>query len=116
AYMKLKLVLFLGFFIFLTATLSAQTKVGGTVLDDTNSPLPYANVYFKGSAQGVVADENGKFYLESPDTFTQVVVSFVGYEPKEVQLTKQVTYDLKVVLSGSTQLKEVVVYSGKTSK
>src|SRR5688572_15875469 len=114
--MKLKLVLFLGLFFALTASLSAQTKVGGTVLDETKAPMPYANVYFKGTAVGVITDENGKFYLESPDTYTEILVSFVGYEPKEIKLDKQVTYNITVVLSGSTELEEVVIYSGKTSK
>lgn len=114
--MKLKLLLFLGAFFALTASLSAQTKVGGSVVDETNEPVPYANVYFKETSVGVITDENGKFYLESPNTYTEIVVSFVGYEPKEIKLTKQVEMNLSVVLSGSTQIKEVVVYSGKTSK
>lgn len=114
--MKLKLLLFIGAFFALTASLSAQTKVGGSVVDETNEPVPYANVYFKETSVGVITDENGKFYLESPNTYTEIVVSFVGYDTKEIKLTKQVEMNLSIVLSGSTQIKEVVVYSGKTSK
>lgn len=114
--MKKKILFFTGFFLLLTASLFAQTKVGGVVFDDTNLPLPYANVFFKGTSEGVITDENGKFYLESADTHTAIVVSFVGFEPKEITLTKAVTYDIKVVLSGVRQLDEVVLYSGKTSK
>lgn len=99
-----------------SGTLLAQTKVSGVVLDDTKMPIPYANVYFKGSSEGVITDENGKFYLESQNTYTEVVISFVGFAAKELKLDKQITHDIKVTLSEAQELKEVVLYSGKTSK
>lgn len=114
--MKLKIKFFLGLFFILTAAVSAQTKVSGVVLDDTNGPVPYANVYFKGTNEGVITDENGKFYLESRNSYTEILVSFVGFAPKEIKLDKAVTYDLRVKLSEAQELKEVVLYSGKTSK
>ncbi|OYQ43805.1 hypothetical protein CHU92_02960 [Flavobacterium cyanobacteriorum] len=94
----------------------AQTKVSGVVYDDTNQTLPYANVYFKGTSEGVITDENGKFYLESANSYTELVVSFVGFTTKEIKLEKAITYNLNIVLGGAKQLKEVVIYSGKTSK
>lgn len=114
--MKLKILFFLGCFFTLTTALYAQTKVGGVVLDDAKVPMPYANVYFKGTSEGVMTDENGKFYLESKNTYTEIVISFVGYAPKELTLDKAATYDLKIVLNESQQLAEVVLYTGKTSK
>jgi hypothetical protein len=115
--MKLKILFFLGPFFALIATLNAQTKAGGVVLDDTKAPVPYANVYFKGSSEGVITDENGKFYLESKNNYTAILVSFVGYASKEITLDKPVVYDIKVTLSSdSHQLEEVVLYTGKTSK
>ncbi len=94
----------------------AQTKVSGIVVDNTNEPIPYANVTFKGSKIGVVSNEDGRFYIEAPDTYTMLLVSFVGFPTQEVKLPKQVNYDFKVVLSEGKSLKEVVVYAGKTSK
>lgn len=114
--MKLKIKFSLWFFFVFTAVVSAQTKVGGIVLDDTNGPVPYANVYFKGTNEGVITDENGKFYLESANSYTEILVSFVGFAPKEIKLEKPVTYDLRVKLSEAQELNEVVLYSGKTSK
>ena len=116
SYMKKDLLFLLGFFMALTNTLSAQTKVSGVVLDDTNFPIPYANVYFKGTSEGVITDENGKFYLESAKSYKEIVVSFVGFSPKEVELEKSTAYNLKIVLNEGQELKEVVLYSGKTSK
>ena len=95
---------------------SAQTKVSGIVLDETNLPLPYANVQFKGSNQAIVTNEDGLFYLESKENYQGIVVSYVGYTDKEVILTKSVTYNMKVILSQGQELSEVVIYTGKTSK
>lgn len=116
AYMKKKFLFFLGLFMALTTAMIAQTKVSGVVTDNTNIPIPYANVYFKGTSEGVITDENGKFYLESPSAYTELVVSFVGFAPKTVTLEKAVVYNLTVELSEAQELNEVVIYSGKTSK
>ena len=112
-----KILLFLsGLFFLLSGTIMAQTKVSGVVVDDTNTSIPYANVYFKGTSEGVITDENGKFYLESKNTYTEVEVSFVGFAPKEVKLNGTSNYNLTVKLSEARELKEVVLYAGKTSK
>jgi hypothetical protein len=102
--------------IFLAFSISAQTKVSGIVLDNTNQPIPYANIIFKGSQVGVVSNEDGRFYIESPNNYTAIIVSFVGFPDKEVKLPKLVNYDFKVVLTEGNALKEVKIYAGKTSK
>jgi hypothetical protein len=94
----------------------AQTKVSGIVLDNSKQPIPYANVVFKGSNTGVVSNEDGRFYIESPDTYTELVVSFIGFPDKTVKLPQQVNYDFKVILTEGNTLKEVKIYAGKTSK
>lgn len=101
---------------FIACSLNAQTKVSGIVLDNTNQPIPYANIVFKGSQVGVVSNEDGRFYIESPNNYTAIVVSFVGFPDKEVKLPKLVNYDFKVVLTEGNALKEVKIYAGKTSK
>lgn len=116
AYMKRKLLFLFGLFLMLTGSLFAQTKVEGIVTDNANEPLPYANVYFKGTSEGVITDENGKFYLESQNTYTAITVSYVSFATKEITLDKSATYGLKIALAEAQQLKEVVLYSGKTSK
>ncbi|MBS7787297.1 carboxypeptidase-like regulatory domain-containing protein [Flavobacterium sp. CYK-55] len=102
------------FFVFLCV--SAQTKVSGIVVDNTNQPVPFANIVFKDSKLGTVSNEDGRFYIESAQTFKAIEVSMVGYETQLVPLNKEVNYNFKVVLSEGQKLKEVVIYSGKTSK
>lgn len=104
-------------FIFLVSTFAfSQTKVSGVILDDAKQPVSYATVAFKNSAEGVIADENGKFYLESKKTYTTLAVSFVGYKDKDIELSGEHNYDLKIVLENSNEIAEVKVYGGKTSK
>ncbi len=105
-------------FLFLLSVVfaSAQTKVSGIVVDDTGQPVPFANVVFKGSTEGIVTNEDGRFYIESQKTYTSIIVSFTGFMEKEIPLPKAVNYDFKIVLKEANQLKEVVIYSGKTSK
>ncbi|HSD13074.1 MAG TPA: DUF5686 family protein [Flavobacterium sp.] len=96
--------------------MSAQTKVGGVVYDENNQPMGYANVYFKGSTEGIVSDENGRFYLQSDKTYKILVASFVGYKAVEITLTKSVDLDMKITIKPDNQLQEVKIYTGKTSK
>jgi hypothetical protein len=113
--MNLKLLV--PFFFFGIISVFAQTKISGYVFDEQNVPVAYANVFFKGSTEGTITDENGKFYLESSNTWEIVNVSFLGYETLEIMLTKKVNYDLKFILKeGASQLNEVVIVTGKQSK
>jgi hypothetical protein len=54
--------------------------VSGYVYDESNEPVAYANVLFKGSTEGTTTDENGRFYLESDERWDTLIVSFIGYE------------------------------------
>ncbi len=96
---------------------SAQTKVGGIVLDDSGAPVAFANIVFKNSSEGTITNDNGRFYFESDEDYDTIVVSFIGYETRELVLDSKVNYDLEIVLSeAAEQLGEVVVYTGKQSK
>ena len=106
------LVLFL-----LTANLVlAQTKVSGKIIDNTKVEVPYASVYFKNSTKGVIANDYGKFYLESEDKHDTLVVTFVGYKTEYIPLNQRNNLDLVVELKIDNLLDEVKIYTGKTSK
>lgn len=101
----------------LSVSLQAQTKISGKIYDENKSPLPYANVVFKGSIEGTTSDENGTFYLESEKNWDTVVVSFIGYQTIEIKLTKRVNFNLVFILKEeSNTLNEVVLVSGKQPK
>jgi hypothetical protein len=95
----------------------AQTKVSGYVYDESNQPIAFANVLFKGSTIGTITNEDGKFYLESEENWKTLIVSFLGFEMLEIPITKRVNYDLKFILKEeASSLNEVVIVTGKQSK
>jgi Family of unknown function (DUF5686)/CarboxypepD_reg-like domain len=103
-------------FLIVSQLILAQTKVSGIVLDKSNQPIPFANIVFKKSNVGVVANEDGRFYIESSQKYTALIISTTGFSEREIVLENAVVYNLKVVLSEAETLKEVVVFRGKTSK
>jgi hypothetical protein len=111
-----KLFILLVVFFALTHNGFGQTKVSGIVLDNSNQPIPYANIVFKGSNTGVVSNEDGRFYIESPNNYSELIVSFIGFPDKIVKLPKLVNFDFKVILTEGNTLKEVKIFAGKTSK
>lgn len=94
-----------------------QTKVSGYVFDESNEPVAYANIIFKNSSEGTITNEEGRFYLESDNTWETLIVSFVGYETIEIPLDKKVNYNLEFIIKEqASALNEVVIVTGKQSK
>ncbi|MCH7525640.1 MAG: carboxypeptidase-like regulatory domain-containing protein, partial [Bacteroidetes bacterium] len=95
----------------------SQTKVSGHIFDENNDPVAFANVIFKGSSIGIITNENGRFYLESDETWSTLIISFIGYETIEIKLEKKVNYNLEFILKEETaQLDAVLILTGKQSK
>jgi outer membrane cobalamin receptor len=78
-----KNLLFVALF-FMTATVLGQTKITGTIVDETNQPLPGASIVVKGTANGTSTDFDGKFSLKVKSNSGTLVVSFIGYKSTEV--------------------------------
>lgn len=105
------------FFFFGIYSVLAQTKVSGHVIDSNNEPIAFANVIFKGSSEGTITNENGKFYLESDQNWNTLIISFVGYETLEITLDKRVNYNLRFTLNDTAaELDAVLIVTGKQSK
>lgn len=101
---------------FIVVGLHAQVKITGSVLDEQENPVPFANIIFKGSIEGTISDENGKFYLESSVNHKELEVSFVGFETEIVPL-EQGSSNLRIILKeGFDQLEEVKLYTGRVKK
>ncbi|WP_103069293.1 TonB-dependent receptor [Aquimarina sediminis] len=93
---------------------TAQTTIKGQVVDDSNQPIPGANISLKDSSVGTVTDFDGFFSLtvqESPP-FT-IAVSSVGFESSLVGISVQTT-DITIVLKEGTELDEVVISASRT--
>ncbi len=95
----------------------AQTKVSGIVLDENGVAVAFANVLFSGSTEGTITNDDGRFYMESDNTYRELLVSFIGFDTKVIPLEKAVNYEMRITLLEATQqLNEVVLIAGKQSK
>ena len=90
--------------------------VSGTVVDETDTPVPGASVYAKDRAgMGTATDVDGKFSLKVQKNDI-LVVSFLGYAPSETAITGPKS-DLRIKLTPSEhQLEEAVVVGMGTQR
>ncbi|HAL83526.1 MAG TPA: SusC/RagA family TonB-linked outer membrane protein [Mucilaginibacter sp.] len=87
---------------------TAQTRITGKVIgSDDRQPVIGATVKVKGTNAGAVTDVNGVFSL-SANTNDVLVISYIGYQPKEVRVTEPSLGTIVLDASNST-LNEVVV-------
>jgi len=86
----------------------AQDKtVTGTVFDEGGSPLPNATVAIKGTSKGVSTNFNGQYKIVVSQNGI-LVVSFVGYNTKEVAVAGKSSINI-TLLPDANILDEVVV-------
>lgn len=92
-----------------------KVTITGAVTDEKGTPLPGATIQVKGTNQGVLSDFNGKYSIEVPSPSVTLLVSFVGYTPREVIVQNQTV--VNVVLNEELKgLDEVVVVGYGTQK
>lgn len=86
-----------------------ERKLTGVVYGSDGETLPGAHVYVKGDKlRAVVTDLDGHFTMKVPTGAKVLVVSFVGFEPKEVPITKKERYSITLENSSSIDEVEVV--------
>lgn len=87
----------------------AQTTVKGTVVDEQDEPLIGATVTLKSNPSVACATNfDGEFTLTVPNAQASLVVTFIGYEKKEVALNGKTEITIKME-PDNLQLDEVVV-------
>ncbi|WP_417942291.1 TonB-dependent receptor [Flavobacterium sp. RS13.1] len=97
----------------ITFSVSFAQNIEGKITDSQKNPLGAANVIIKGTAISTIADENGKFNLDTNGKnlpFT-LLVQYVGYTTTEVEVTTLPVPVLEVALKEENELIEVVVSS-----
>lgn len=112
-----KFYLSLAVFCLFGGILSAQNRIiSGQVADAANGEtLIGVSVKVKGGAQGTSTDGKGKFSLNVPGPNTVLVIYYVGFVQREINVGNQTQLDIKLV-SDETALNEVVVIGYGTVK
>jgi len=92
---------------------TAQTRITGKVISsDDNQPVIGATVKIKSTSTGVVTDTNGAFTV-SAKISDVLIISFIGYQPKNVSVTGASLGTITIEQTHST-LNEVVVTGYQT--
>ncbi|MEY2703455.1 MAG: hypothetical protein RLY43_2094 [Bacteroidota bacterium] len=111
--MKIKFLFFAVLFSGFSWAQNATVK--GQILDKEmkNEPLPFAVVVIKESKQNTATDENGNFSFSMPAGSYTLVISYLGYETKEIAFTVSAgevkTINHILASTGGEELKEVVI-------
>ena len=101
--------------IFVGVQLYAQ-KVTGKVVDETNTPIPGANVVIKGTTNGLITNNEGLFSIVPANIQKDVIqFSFIGYDTKEVPINGQSVINVQLTAS-TLQIEEVVAIGYGTVK
>ena len=90
-----------------TYSFFAQNKISGKVIDKNNQPLFGANIFWQGTSQGTVADENGEFSIEKVENSSSLLVSFIGFKTKKIEIIN--SESLTIVLEESNDLDEITI-------
>ena len=90
-------------------------KVSGQVVDPDGEPLIGATVRVKGAENGTMTDLDGNFQLDVPSNST-LVVSYVGYQDKEVAVGGRAALGQITLSSDENMLEQVVVVGYGTQK
>ncbi|MCD8177391.1 MAG: SusC/RagA family TonB-linked outer membrane protein [Tannerellaceae bacterium] len=93
-----------------TAAQGEIKRITGTVLDDTGIPVTGANIFEKGTTNGVITDIDGEFSIDA-GIGKILQVSFIGYIPQEYVVDNQ-TNNLRIILREDSQTLEDVVVIG----
>ncbi|MFB6306945.1 MAG: DUF5686 and carboxypeptidase regulatory-like domain-containing protein, partial [Flavobacteriales bacterium] len=92
----------------------AQLTIEGKVIDKDHNPLPFVNVYIKGTTHGTTTNSKGEFSLKikEKNKNKKIVFTYIGYEKKikRINIEKELTVTLK---KEDVKLEEVKVKSGK---
>lgn len=90
-----------------------EVRIEGTVRDGTE-PLIGVNVLEKGTTNGTITDIDGKFSLTVSDKEGTLIVSYIGYESKEVRINGR--SQIEITLQEESQMMSEVVVVGYGSQ
>lgn len=110
--MKVKLILLTLFFCSISF---AQTAITGKVVDNTNQPIPGANIKIVGEDIGTVTDFDGNFTLttQKKPPFT-VEISSIGFSSKREEIRSNNQKVNVVLAEEETKLNEIVLSASRT--
>ncbi len=112
----MKHILFLFLLSLISMGMQAQeTVISGKITDaNTNEPIPFANVYFKGTTKGTTTDFDGNYSIKEINSYDSLTVKVLGFITK---VKKIINHKVQVIdyqlVPTSFNLDAVVIKSGE---
>ncbi len=101
---------------FMPALFFAQDKIKGMVMEPLpqgkHLPLPGANVIWEGTSVGTITDIDGNFTLPYESSYKRLIISYVGYKSKTIDVKNPNTV-IHILLQSTDDLEEVTVTTRK---
>ncbi|MGI9526586.1 MAG: carboxypeptidase-like regulatory domain-containing protein, partial [Weeksellaceae bacterium] len=104
-------------FFLIAGVMKAQNTYSGKIVDNTNLPIPYANVLGLNETEEVItyvfSDDNGNFRLSIPQnkSIVKLKISLLGYEDKIIPIEEVSNFEIGTIQLNvsSANLDEVVI-------
>ncbi|TDX00899.1 TonB-dependent receptor [Dinghuibacter silviterrae] len=94
----------------------ATIEIRGVIVSDsTGLPLAGVSVKLKGTDKGTFTDLNGNFVLQAPDAGAVLEISSIGYDSREVTVTKEGTIRIGLKVAAA-KIAEVVIVGYATQE
>src|SRR5580765_1421995 len=101
----------------LTQTVLAQRAIQGKVTDPKDgAPIAGATVQPKGGTGGTTTGTDGTFHITVADNVNILVISFVGYNSQEVNISGKTSIDVNLTTSTAASMNEVIVVGYGTAR
>ncbi|WP_321308511.1 TonB-dependent receptor [Marinifilum fragile] len=98
-------------------SMAKNTVVKGKIVEKQNSgeqiPLAGASIFWKNTSVGTAANMDGNFTIDVLNTSKTLVVQFVGYKTKEININDYKNQELLIELDPNIELNEVIVSERK---
>ncbi len=96
------------FALFFLPLLSFGQRTISGIVKSAEGPLPGATIKIKGTSIGAVTDFDGNFVIKTPAQGNVLIISFVGYHSKEINIASKSTFSI-LLKEDAAQLREVIV-------
>lgn len=95
----------------LSLSLWSQEQLNGTIVDQTNSPIFGASIFWKNTTIGTTSEANGTFKIPLHENGI-LIISYVGYEEKKLTTSDSKSLK-KIILQPDNVLGEVILTTKK---
>jgi len=88
-----------------------STTLNGTILDENNTPLPYANIVYLNTGKGTISNENGDFVIDVSLLSNADIIRFqcIGYKTKDYNIESLKSNSIILLSENIYALDEVII-------